>query len=204
MEETVQNAEETSTPNQSIWKGAILLFRHPDKGFDIILENWQVKHQLWMLGILGVTRAIARIDYFDLSFAEAIGKTILYAIAGVLVGWFGIWIMSRITHAFNLWLKGHSDPSYLLTIFCFAWLPLLLFNLIIILSTFLYFEGIEVIIFVTYYGGLIYTFCLMLIGNKKLSGLPFFKNLLAVSIPIICLILVGFVFYILSDVISTR
>ena len=199
MEEFQQNAEPTTEPRLTVWNGACLLFTNPSKGLDIILYKWQVKHQLIVLGIIGFSRACTLVDPSNNNLGNTILLIIGIGLIGVGLGWIGIWLMAQITHALNKSFGGNSDSSYILTAFAFASIPLAIYYWLSILGAAFYFQGLEILFGFLYLCVFIYGFILMFIGNQKISGLPFLKNLGAVGIPVVLLFVLGLLIFMFQD-----
>jgi len=168
------------------------LFSKPNTAFRLILEKDETMSQMIILGIFGFLNAITPILAFEPYDNITIFKLIFKGLVGGAMGWLGIWFLSHLINITNSILRLDTEFEDVYYIFSFSFCPMIItFLLILALKVFISSEIILFLFAILIFVGYIWTFSLLLIGNKFLSKGGWIKNIIAIIIPLAILVFIN-------------
>lgn len=171
----------------------------PKKYLNNIIENNITRHQLLLLVLIGIITGLDNdmTKYFtsDMSLWVYLLQSIL---AGGILGWVGMYFLAYTVALVGSFFKSKAHGDSILNVLAYAYLPMLLVLMIVILEFVLY----SIIGYTSDYAALItflavvkllvfvYSFVLAVTGIAKVQALPLVKALISVLVPAIVFTLV--------------
>lgn len=184
--------------NDGIMLGVEKLFSKPKSAFKIILDKWEPNHKIILLGLYGILNSISTIPFNKINFGLTITVLLFRILFGALIGWVSVWILSVYVNLMNNILGGESELDDVFIVFTFSLIPSIIGILINLVSTVFFKIDSSIFSLFIIIISIIWTYVLVIVGNKLISNLNAVKNIISVLIPFLVMVFISVFFIIVK------